>query len=111
MNMDANNKKRGIGVIDVGKNLDPDASIELLSEIHELFEKSTENIVVDLAGFSFSGSAGIGVFVDSWNEALKKNGKIVVISTNESVITLFGSMKFLKDIPLVNNISEALDAI
>lgn len=91
-------------------NMDTSEIVE--NQIQDIFDKhSTKNFIFNFEKVEYVSSAGIGIFMDTYDKVEEKGGKICFLSLSDEirrVFTLVGFMEYFGD---VKSMSEAVSFI
>ncbi len=66
----------GVTVVEIEGRFDAATAPEIKTELHELIEGGTINLVVNLEGLEFVDSAGLGVLVSALRRAAAEGGDL-----------------------------------
>ena len=77
--------------------------------LFEKIENGVNNIILDLNKVKFIDSSGLGVIVATYKK-LKVNGKLVILTKSQAILTMFKITRLEKVLNIVNseNIMDAL---
>lgn len=84
---------------------------ELKSELLSLTSESNPQIVLDMAGVSFTDSSGLAVLVAVYKSAVENTGEVVLLSPQPSVQSLLELTRLQEIFEIYNDVKTAVDRL
>lgn len=97
----------GIKIIILQGRMDIVGTQEIETRFTALVASETSKIIIDLLGFEFMSSIGIGIIVRVADALLRRGGKIVILNPRVEVLRVLESTQITKVIPVFNDIGSA----
>ena len=76
-------------VLDVAGEIDIYSAPELKDRIHELIERSGDQLIVNLSAVGFLDSTGLGTLVGGLNRANTLGGSLSLVTDQDRILKLF----------------------
>jgi anti-sigma B factor antagonist len=103
-------KKNEIVIIYVKEErLDAHNSGDLKTEMQQLFEEGSKNILVDLHDVRFIDSSGLGALVSGFKNAISHQGNLKLSTLQTQVKSMFELTRLHRVFEIYASTSEALD--
>jgi len=89
LNIESERTEDGIAIITVDGELDLYTAPRLKENLLSALEDDVTRIVVDMTGVHFIDSSALGVLIGGVKRLKPKNGRLVLVSTDENVNWIF----------------------
>ncbi len=80
-------------IVKPGKDVVASMANDFRTQLHELVQKSPNELVIDLDGVEMVDSVGIGVIIATHNSLSKNGGSLRVTNVASDIFTLFCTMR------------------
>jgi anti-sigma B factor antagonist len=82
--------------------IDSSVAAKFKEQLLEKINSGNQKIILDLNQVKFIDSSGLGVIVATFKK-LKGNGKLVILTKSQSILTMFKITRLDKVLPIVNS--------
>lgn len=84
---------------------------DLQARVDEIISGDTNNIIIDMSGLTFMGSAGLRALHTSAKSTQEKGGSVKLLKPSDAVQRVLKTLGFDQFFDVFDNIEDAIDSI
>ncbi|WP_295162556.1 STAS domain-containing protein [uncultured Brachyspira sp.] len=106
MNLNIQDKGK-VKVVSLAGKLDVNLSVSIESELEQLVESGSVNLILELSGIEYLSSSGIRVFISIMRKIKDKNGRLVLAQVPDIIKKILKTVELEDLFEVYDNVDDA----
>ena len=98
-------------VIELSGSVDMREAKALNSHLEKIFSQEKYHLVMDLSGLKFTGSMGLGTFIQTHTKCREHEGRLALVNPQPAVMKVFRTTRLDKLFNIYSTVEDAIELL